>query len=139
MIEWGKLITSQENPELNGKPYEIALPLKEKVLSSLEENTLIFDEIAILFTRLQKDCRTLINILSKFDSKNMSSYSTFNVFTFEDVSNVCTLAKLILNDPTKNIQKKLKIELQTLVANLSDLNQQTSNVFIQFKSIFSTI
>ena len=131
MVEWGKLVDStsfHENGESNAKQYEISAQLKEKVLANLDENTLIFDEIAILFTRLQKDCRTLINILSKFDSKNMSSYSGLNVFTFEDVSNVCTLVKLILNDPSKNIQKKLKIELQTLVANLSDLNQQTSHV-----------
>lgn len=130
MIEWGKLIQSTHKNQENGNEShqnQISDQLKEKILMSLDENTIYFDEIAILFTRLQKDCRTLINILSKFDSKNMISYSGLAVFTFEDVANVCGLAKLLLNDPNQNIQKKLKIELQTLVANLADLNQQTSN------------
>ena len=130
MIEWGKLIHANTNRLTNGNQivptHEISDQLKEKVLTSLDENTIYFDEIAILFTRLQKDCRSLINILYKFDAINMSAYSNLSVFTFEDVSNVCSLAKLLLNDPNQNIQKKLKLELQTLITNLVDLNQQTS-------------
>ncbi len=120
MIEWGKLIKTTDQHGITEK-------LKEKVLTSLDENTIYFDEIAILFTRLQKDCRTLINIILKFDTQNLSPYAGLSVFTFEDVTNVCAFAKLLLNQPNQRIQTKLKLELQTLVTNLVDLNQQTSN------------
>jgi len=120
MIEWGRLIKHTDQQGITEN-------LKEKVLASLDENTIYFDEIAILFTRLQKDCRTLINIILKFDPQNLSPYAGLSVFTFEDVTNVCTFAKLLLNQPNQRIQTKLKVELQALVANLADLNQQTSN------------
>ena len=118
MIEWGRLIV--------GNQLEISAQLTDKILTSLDDNTIYFDEIAILFTRLQKDTRNLINVLYKFDTKNLEAYAGLSVFTFEDVTHVCGLAKSLMNDPCKNIGKKLKLEIQVIIANLVELNQQTS-------------
>jgi hypothetical protein len=119
MIEWGNLNKLTDSV--------ISTQLTDKVLASLDENTIYFDEIAILFTRLQKECRNLINILYKFDAKSFETFATLSVFTFEDVTQVCNLVKAIIEDPSKNIPKKLKPEIQVIVSNLIDLNQQTSS------------
>jgi TATA-binding protein-associated factor len=147
MIEWGKLMFKVNkdqllNDDLNAiiindnnsddeKLMKMSDQIIQKVSNSLEESTIYFDEIAMLFTRLQKDTRNLINILLKFDSATLSNYLNQSVFTFEDVTSICNIAQACLNDTNLiqiklNLSKNLKIEIQTLISNLIDLNQQTS-------------
>ncbi len=79
----------------------------------------------MLFTRLQKECRNLLNCLLKFDvHKQFDSYISLSVFTFEDVTNICSISKLVLDNEHVSMPKKLKIEIQTIISNLIDLNQQ---------------
>ncbi len=138
MIEWGKLIFTLNKemlldeiitiPSANNI-FKLSEQILQKVSTSLEENTIYFDEIAMLFTKLQKDTRSLINIFVKFNATLLENYLNQSVFTFEDVTVICNLAQTILNDPIQqaklNLSTNFKIEMQTIINNLVDLNQQT--------------
>jgi TATA-binding protein-associated factor len=145
MIEWGSLISSTQasiqqdqmdnhNSSVNNL---IQTKLGGKIVSCLDdENTIYFDEIALLFTRLQKECRCLINNYSNFLAKfniSLSDYLAMNVFTFEDINSLTNLVqqKFInnLNEKeqlaTSNL-KNLFADLKLSTSNLIELNQQTS-------------
>ena len=122
MIEWGKLIFKLNKEMLldeakaisSANAFKMSEQILNKVSTSLDENTIYFDEIAMLFTRLQKDARSLINILLKFNPALLENYLNQSVFTFEDVTNVCNLAHAILNDSMQQAKLNLTKNLNGL-------------------------
>ena len=125
--------------------------LAPKLIASLDdENTIYFDEIAHMFTRLQKEVRflltnyqrSLINTLGL----NLAEMSTRNVFTFEDITSFVDKAQEKLALPNvqillegKNHEAKMLAEIRLLVSNLAESNKQASGEQeqLQLRSLFA--
>ena len=130
MIEWGIVLKKTNTTNVIDL---LSSKLSTKIISSLDdENTIVFDEIAMLFTRLQKDCRTLINSysprLSKFNV-NLSDFAKLNVYTFEDINNITSLIQThYLGNPNYSVSslEKFNADLKLFVSNLLELNQQAT-------------
>ncbi|RNA12097.1 TATA-binding -associated factor 172-like protein [Brachionus plicatilis] len=106
--------------------------LSLKITNCLDnENTIYFDEIAILFTRLQKEIRFLLTNFHRYLSDNLGlaiqDYMSKNVFTFDDITSLTNLIQERLNSASCPAQKqdlKLIAEIKLLVSNLVELNKQ---------------
>ena len=130
MIEWGIILKKTNSPSVRDL---ISNKLATKIISCLDdENTIVFDEIALLFTRLQKECRTLLSSYSPKLGKfkiDINKYSELNVYTFEDINNITSLIQTqYLNNPNYAISslEKFNSELKLFVSNLIELNQQAT-------------
>ena len=102
MIEWAKIINNaaatttgdfvvHECASYASLQETIKSQLGARIVSCLEdENTIYFDEIAVLFTRLQKECRTFLGDfaaqLARAHRLDVADYLKLNVFTFDDVN-----------------------------------------------------
>ena len=130
MIEWGVIL--KRNNATNVSEL-ISSKLAPKIVSCLDdENTIVFDEIALLFTRLQKECRSLLGTytskLIKF-KVDLNEYSKLSVFTFEDINSIANLIQSqYLNNPSYSSSslEKFNADLRLLVSNLLELNQQAT-------------
>jgi hypothetical protein len=145
MIEWAQLI--RQDRESYSVTFEtIKSQLATKIVACLDdENTIYFDEIALMFTRLQKECKVFLNTFGKMLTQrnlDLSGYLKLSVFTFEDVNGLTdliqqkylnTLSEHVLNSSAQTL------ELKAAVANLLELNQQTSQEqeSFQLRSCFS--
>ncbi|CAF0748348.1 unnamed protein product [Brachionus calyciflorus] len=126
--------------ELKTKNNTITLEIIQKNLSNSiincldSENTIYFDEIAILFTRLQKEIRFLLTNFQKYLTVNLGlqlqEYVSKNVFCFDDITNLTSLIQERLNSsncPSTNKQElKIIADIKLLVSNLIELNKQAS-------------
>jgi TATA-binding protein-associated factor len=128
--------------------------LGHKIVKCLDdENTIYFDEIALLFTRLQKDTRNLfIYYYEKFIKTHLGllldqNFISKSIFTLEDVQNLTQQLneKLIAFENSPNNQRlskdmqKLVQDFKVYVLNLIDLNKQaiTEQEMLQIRSLFA--
>ena len=107
--------------------------LSNKIINCLDsENTIYFDEIAVLFTRLQKEIRFLLTNFHRYLSTSLDvsiqDYLNKNVFTFDDITSLTGLIqeRLNLSNGTSTQKQDLKSisEIKLLVSNLVELNKQ---------------
>jgi hypothetical protein len=143
MIEWGKILKTNDTTNVSDL---IRSKLATKIITCLDdENTIVFDEIALLFTRLQKECRSLLATyapkLNKFKI-DLNEFLQLNVYTFEDINNITNLIQTqYLNNPNYSSAslEKLNADLRILVNNLVELNQQATQEqdMLSMRSCFS--
>lgn len=106
--------------------------LSNKIINCLDnENTIYFDEIAVLFTRLQKEIRFLLTNFHKYLSVNLGlniqDFISKNVFTFDDITSLTNLIQEKLNSsncPSQKQDLKIISEIKLLISNLIELNKQ---------------
>lgn len=120
--------------------------LSNKIISCLDdENTIYFDEIGVLFTRLQKEIRYLLTNYQRYLTVNLgvnlTDHANKNVFTFDDITNLTNLIQDKLNtitDVPKN-ETKLNADLKLLLSNLIETNRQTfsEQEQLQIRSLFA--
>jgi hypothetical protein len=118
-----------------------------------DEHTIYFDEIALVFTRLQKETRTMFMLYHERLMKALlglnyeQTYLTKSVFTFEDITSLgqqlterfqvfettSTAANL-----TKEMQRHVR-DFKVYLANLMDLNKQAfvEQEQLQTRSLFA--
>ncbi len=115
MIEWGNLMVDNQTEQHKRL-------LANKILELLNENTVYYDEISMLFTRMQKECKTLTATY-----RNQLNFSddilNLTVYTFEDALNLVEFLK-------QNMKKFNSTEYDTILSciqQLNDLIQKTSN------------
>jgi len=143
MIEWGKILKTNDTTNVSDL---IRSKLATKIITCLDdENTIVFDEIALLFTRLQKECRSLLAAyapkLNKFKI-DLNEFLQLNVYTFEDINNITNLIQTqYLNNPnySSSSLEKFNTDLRILVNNLVELNQQATQEqdVLSMRSCFS--
>lgn len=123
--------------------------LSTKITTCLDdENTIYFDEIAILFTRLQKEIRFLMSNYQKYLNTNLgislNEYANKSVFTFDDITSLTSVVQERLNASVlattqQKHDVKLIAELKLLISNLIELNKQAfqEQEQLQIRSLFA--
>jgi hypothetical protein len=130
MIEWGKILKMNNSTNVSEL---IRNKLATKIITCLDdENTIVFDEIALLFTRLQKECRSLLASYAPKLTKykiDLNEFLKLNVYTFDDIINITNLIQIqYLNNPNylSSSLEKFNTDLRLLVSSLVELNQQAT-------------
>ena len=130
--------------------------LGERIVKCLDdENTIYFDEIAFMFTRLQKDTRAMLNAYHESFFKpylglNLEqTHMSKSVFTFEDVSALAQqlseklagfeAAATALSLAKKKELAKCTVEFKSALLNLTELNKQglVEQEQLQMRSLFA--
>ncbi len=115
MIEWGHLMT--DDKQTGQLDY-----LENKILELLNENTVYYDEISLLFTRMQKDCKVLSS-LYKTELNFNDEILNLNVYTFEDGLNLVSFLRQNLNKFRSRENDTISNEIRQLY----ELIQKTTN------------
>lgn len=131
MIEWGQLVP-------NETPVNVSPSLLKKIFECLDDANLYFDEIAVLFTRMQKDCKSLAQGLKSGYEKRLKTRCPVllseadielvakNIFTLEDAQALVAALKshkmLMVNAAGSNVE-----EVNNCIHNLSELISRTAN------------
>ena len=140
MMEWGSVIVDESGPQL------LLTKLITKKVQFLEEMTLYYDEIASSFTRIQKECKNLINLCQQYINRvpqlqqQANSFFSLKVFTPEEAQNFLNFLQtsqpfyptnilMILNEQiqqlneiirkTNNKQEQLQLRSSTSLASAS--------------------
>jgi hypothetical protein len=134
-------ITTTTNPALDA----LRAHLATKLIACLDdENTIYFDEIALMFTRLQKELRFLLTNYQRYINAtlglDLAEFAAKSVFTFDDITTLTTRIQEKLGTQHMGAaESKMSIELRLQVANLVELNRQTyqEQEQLQIRSLFA--
>lgn len=146
---------SAEDPGVQAYFDSIRRTLGVKIVKSLEdENTIYFDEIAHMFTRLQKETKTILSVyheklIKTYLALNLEqSYMAKSIFTFEDINALTSQLSERISlfeqggmsgaSKSKELQRLVQ-EFKLGLTNLIDLNRQTSQEQeqLQIRSLFA--